>query len=245
MHNPPLPRQVAILQFLVFKSIKSLGSSPRAGTVVLRIVVAWLQILGQVYKATQRAELGNEAGWLTVLVSLLNITGRMELALGCLWRWDAYARIVYYMLLPLITAGQLLLTSGVFFCAVKLLTGKSRHEVHTHTHTHVQMCLCACVCACVRACVCFCVSRMFEGCSTGGTCFCASRGSLPGLCSAGLRCPLILRSKCVRVCVRACSCACVRVSGPTCRGCHKDSHPFFLLWHPLSVGGKTRDPEVP
>ena len=31
------------------------------------------------------------------------------------------------------------------------------------------------------------------------------------------------------------------------RGCHKDTHPFFVfsLWHPLSDGGETPHPEVP
>ena len=33
------------------------------------------------------------------------------------------------------------------------------------------------------------------------------------------------------------------------RGCHKDAHPFFLifflLWHPLSDVVETPDPEVP
>ena len=29
------------------------------------------------------------------------------------------------------------------------------------------------------------------------------------------------------------------------RGCHKDAHPFFPLWHPLSDVGETLDPEVP
>ena len=29
------------------------------------------------------------------------------------------------------------------------------------------------------------------------------------------------------------------------RGRHKDAHPFFLLWHPLSDVGETPDPEAP
>ena len=104
-------RQVAILQFLIWRSLKSLGRSPGLGTVALRIVVAWLQTLSSVYSATQEPEL-NDTSFLTELVSLFDIPGRMELALGCLFGWSAYGRTVYYMFLPLITDGLVLLSSA-------------------------------------------------------------------------------------------------------------------------------------
>ena len=60
--------------------------------------------------------------------------------------------------------------------------------------------------------------------------------------------PLLFRFRpqflCLTLCVYGGSMVPWGVGGGT-RGCHKDAHPFFLLWHALSDVEVTPDPEVP
>ena len=66
------------------------------------------------YLATKATpELGRDDGVLPVLVSLFNVNGRMALAIGCLCKWGAYGRTIYYMCLPFITAGTLLMSESI------------------------------------------------------------------------------------------------------------------------------------
>ena len=117
------------LQFLITRATKSLGRSVPTRTVLLRITIVYVQILYLIMSAIREPDVDDQLGWYEITISLFEVSARLEGALGCLIGWDAYARTVFYMCLPLVAVFQLLIFSSAFQILLRCFNKERATEV--------------------------------------------------------------------------------------------------------------------
>ena len=116
--------QNLLLHVLVSRAIAGIGQAPRTPTVVFRLVILYVQILGVIYAAITVPNVEDQKSGLQVFVTILNFSGQQEVALGCLTGWGSRGRTWFYMCLPFIAVVQLL----IFSTLIRLLTSWCKRE---------------------------------------------------------------------------------------------------------------------